>query len=353
MNSTPRDPIRVGIVGLGRSGHDIHCHTLDRTDRFDVVAVADTDTDRAAEVARRRGIRWHDGIDSLLRDDAVELVVVASPNRFHADHAIAALLSGRHVVCEKPFGLSVAEVDAMIAARGDRVLAPFQNRRFEQAFRQVKHVVGSGLLGQVIHVRTSWHGYGRRWDWQTLRAEAGGQLNNNLPHPIDQMLSLWEDAGWDGSPEPEVWSDLRRVLALGDAEDHVRLALRVPGRPELPTLDIEFTSASPIAQENWHVMASCGGLSATPTRVRWKWTDPATWPPRTLDERSTPDRSYNRDDVPWREETLECTQTIVDAQLALYAEIHSAIRTGAPLTVTPEIARRRIRVIELARRNAP
>ncbi|MFM7320437.1 MAG: Gfo/Idh/MocA family oxidoreductase [Armatimonadota bacterium] len=353
MSDSPELPIRVGIVGLGRSGHDIHCHTLDRAEGFEVVAVADTDTNRAAEVGSSRGIRWHDGIDALLRDDAVELVVVATPNRFHAEHAIRALRSGHHVVCEKPFGITVEEVDAMIAARGDRVLAPFQNRRYEQAYLKVKEVVGSGVLGRVVHVRTCWHGHGRRWDWQTLRSEAGGQLNNNLPHAIDQMLSLWEDAGWDGTPEPEVWSDLRRILALGDAEDHVRLTLRVPGRPELPTIDIEFTAAAPMAQETWNVMASCGGLSATPARVRWKWTDPTTWPARTLDKRSTPDRSYNRDIVEWHEESLECTQTIVDAQLALYAEIRSAIRTGAPLTVTPEIVRRRIRVMELARRNAP
>jgi scyllo-inositol 2-dehydrogenase (NADP+) len=345
-------PIRVGIVGLGRSGYGIHCETLKLAPGWTVTAVADTNHSRAQAVAAEFQIPWFPDIETMLASADIDLAVVASPNRFHAPHTIAALQSGRHVVCEKPFGLTTAEVDSMLAARGDRILAPFQNRRYEQAIRTIRDVVASQVLGPLVHIRTSWHGYGRRWDWQTLSQCAGGQLNNNLSHPIDQMLAIWEDLGWDGTPEPEVWSDLRRILSIGDAEDHVRLTLRVPGRPELPTVDIEFTSASPYAQEQYHVMAKWGGLTATPSKVRWKWIDPTVLPSREATTVSTPDRSYNREDLVWNEETVDCTETILDAQLRYYADLRATLTVGAPLTVTPEVVRRRIRILELARENA-
>lgn len=351
MNET-LSPIRVGIVGLGRSGYGIHCATLRNLPGWKIAAVADIDSNRALSVADELGATGFLSIDALLDDPTVELVVVASPNAFHCAHTVQALHNGRHVVCEKPFGLTTHEVDSMMEARGDRILAPFQNRRYEQAFQTLLEVVASNKLGPLVHVRSSWHGYGRRWDWQTLKACAGGQLNNNLSHPVDQILALWESLGWDGTPEPEVWSDMRRILALGDAEDHVRLTLRVPGRSDLPTADIEFTAASPFPQENWHVMATWGGLSATPSRVRWKWIDPTHLTPREATDAPTPDRSYNREDLVWNEEVRECPETIMDAQRRYYNELFATVREGAPLAIPPEIARRRIRVLEIARENA-
>ncbi len=115
------EPVRVGIVGLGRSGWGIHRNAFERNpDSYRVVAVADPDTARAAETAAAAaasGCAAYPTIEALLTDPNVEMVVVASPNVHHAPHVIAALNAGRHVVCEKPFGLSVADVDAMIAAR--------------------------------------------------------------------------------------------------------------------------------------------------------------------------------------------------------------------------------------------
>ncbi len=350
--NTEQTPIRVGIVGLGRSGHGIHCATLKTCPGWKIVAVADIDTARAADVAAELEAVACASIDTLLTLDKVDLVVVAAPNALHASYSIQALQTGKHVVCEKPFGLTVDDVDNMIAARGGKILAPFQNRRYEQAIRTIRGVVRSGVLGPLVHVRTSWHGYGRRWDWQTLTECAGGQLNNNLSHPIDQMLALWEDLGWDGTPEPEVWSSMRNVLSLGDAEDHVRLTLRVPGRPDFPTVDIEFTAASPYPQEQYHIMAKWGGLTATPANVRWKWIDPGTLPPRTATKEPTPDRSYNREDLAWHEDTVDCTESILDAQRQYYADLRRTIVDGAPLSITPEVIRRRIRILELARENA-
>src|SRR5262249_46726150 len=111
------EPVRVGIAGQGRSGWGIHARTLQTMpEHFRVGAVADPLAARQEEARRTLGCRAYGDLDGLLGDDAVEVVVVSVPNRLHAAYSQAALAAGRHVVCEKPFALSVADADATIAA---------------------------------------------------------------------------------------------------------------------------------------------------------------------------------------------------------------------------------------------
>lgn len=355
------EPIRVGVVGLGRSGWGIHLKSYERmADKFRPVAVADPDTERATETAAALvGCAAYSDIETLLTDPNVEMVVVASPNRYHAAHALAALNAGKHVLCEKPFGLSVADVDALLAARDAAAqragrpvfLAPFQNRRYERSFEKVREILASGRLGRIVHIRMAYHGFGRRWDWQTLRSFGGGQLNNNCPHPLDQAMEFFTDFGVPSADAIEVWADLRNVLSSGDAEDHVRLTLRAPDHADAPTLDIEFTAACAFPQDQWLVMGTAGGLRGTGKQIHCKWVDWSALPPRPVEEKSTPDRSYNRETLPWQEETIEITDSFGEAQDRFYHDLFGALRGSAPLVVTPEAVRNRIALIEKARRN--
>ena len=359
LSKSPSEPVRVGIVGLGRSGWGIHLKTFERRPgTFRAVAVADTDSVRANETAAAAsGCDAYPGIEALLADPNVELVVVASPNKYHARHVIAALNAGKHVVCEKPFGLTVADVDAMISARDAAMaregrpvlLAPFQNRRFEQSFEKVREVIGSGKLGRIVHIRMAYHSFGRRWDWQTLKRFGGGQLNNNCPHAVDQALEFLADFGVTSSNEIDVLADLRNALSSGDAEDHVRLTLRAPRHPDAPVIDIEFTAACAYPQDQWLVMGTSGGLRGTGKQLHYKWVDWSTLPPRPVDEKSTPDRSYNRETLPWQEETVELGDDFASGPDRFYDGLFAALRRGEPLLITPEIIRHRIAVLEKAR----
>jgi predicted dehydrogenase len=167
--------IKVGIAGLGRSGWGIHAYTLKNlTDHYHIAAVADVDGSRTEEAKAAHGCRTYNNVAELVNDADVDLIVVATPNRFHAEHALQALEAGKHVVCEKPFGFTVADVDAMIAAseKSGVVLQPFQQRRYEPDFQKVKEICASGVLGKITFIRIAWHGFKRRWDWQTSRALA-------------------------------------------------------------------------------------------------------------------------------------------------------------------------------------
>ncbi len=127
---------------------------------------------RRAEAEQTFGCRSFTDFDTLIKEGGQDLLVIASPNLFHVPHAIEAMRLGQDVVCEKPMALSVAEADTAMATAVEtgRVLAPFQNRRYEPHFLKVLEVIESGVLGRIVQIRMAWHGFSRRWDWQTLQA---------------------------------------------------------------------------------------------------------------------------------------------------------------------------------------
>src|SRR5689334_12090993 len=125
--------VEVGIVGLGRSGWDIHARTLKAlSPQYRVAAVTDDDAGRCREAAQELGCRAHRHLASLLDDPDVELVVVATPSHVHAVQVIEGLGRGKHVVCEKPMALSAADADRMIDASrcAGRLLTVFHNMRY-------------------------------------------------------------------------------------------------------------------------------------------------------------------------------------------------------------------------------
>ena len=336
-------PVRVGVAGQGRSGWGIHVKTMQALpDQFRVVAVMDDLAARRKEAQAALGCRAYATFDDLVRDDEVEVVVVSTFNKHHSEHAIAALEAGKHVVGEKPFALTVADADRMIAAaqRAGRHLIPFQNRRYEPHFRKVLDIVHSGLLGEILLVRLAWHSFGRRWDWQTLLAYGGGSLANNGPHMLDQAVHFL------GEGELEVFVDMRNGLSSGDAEDHCKLTVQARTGP---TVDMELTSCAAFAQDRWLVMGTSGGLRGTTDELHWRWVDWRTMPPRPVDPRPTPDRSYNRESLTWQEDSWATDRRGDADNHAFYRDLYATLRAGQPPAITPESARRYVAILERAR----
>jgi len=341
------DRIQVGIAGLGRSGWSIHARMLSELQAYyDVVAVTDSDPARREEAHERFGCRMYETYEEMLSDDGVELVVVALPSFLHADASIAALEAGKHVVCEKPMATSLADADRMIAAvrQADHLLSVFQNRRYDPDFLKVREIIDSGVLGRIVQINMSGCGFSRRWDWQTLKKYGGGSLNNTAVHYLDQAMQLF------GNRQPEVFCHMERALTLGDAEDHVKVILHGEGAP---LIDVEISSACAYPPETWRVSGTQGGLAGSTNNLRWKWFDPATLPPRSVDTRPTPDRSYNRETYEWQEDSWDRADYTGPGQNGYYLDIFETIRHGKPLSVTPQSVRRVMWVLEECHRQAP
>ncbi|MGE4565065.1 MAG: Gfo/Idh/MocA family protein [Victivallaceae bacterium] len=340
--------IKVGIVGFGRSGCCIHADAIAKMrDRFEVVAICDPLPDRRNH-PEFPAARPYGDIDALLTDPEVELVVVAPPNYLHAQYAIRSLEAGKHVLCEKPFGFTTLDVDAMIAAaeRANKILQPFQQRRYEEDFQKVLEVCRSGVLGRITFIRHSLCGFGRRWDWQTTRQFGGGQLYNNLPHHLDHAIALFGDA------EPEVWCRFDNALSSGDAEDQVRMLL---SGPDAPLIEIEFLATAALPVDRWFVCGTAGTLKGSLTEIEWKYVDWTKMPPRPLDIRPTEGRTYNREDLEWQTGSWKAA-VVADAGAGavpaskpvekLYNGLYRSIREGKPQEITPREIRRRVAVMQ-------
>lgn len=123
----------------------------------------------------------------------------------------------------------------------------FNNRRYEPDFRQVKSVIASGGLGEILSVQLSEHRFVRRLDWQA-RSGCGGALRNTAWHLLDQALQL---AG-DRLASPRVTAKLARALGLGDGEDYARVVLTGPAAP---LVSVEVSDVCPYPQPEWLIMA--------------------------------------------------------------------------------------------------
>jgi predicted dehydrogenase len=316
-------------------------------DRYTIVAVADHSPQRLQEATAACGCRAYETLEKLLADQDVELVVVATPNHLHPEHTIAALRRGKHVVCEKPFALNTADADRAIGAAHEARLfvAPFYNRRYESHLKQVMKVIDSGLLGEVLQVRITWHGFGRRWDWQTLKEFGGGSLHNNGSHLLDHALQLFGDG------DPQVWADIRRTsLTCGDADDHLKIILHEVGRP---TIDCELTSAAAYPQDRWHVMGTSGGLHGSSESLEWKWVDWSAMPPRTAERTPPSGRAYYSEKLTWQSDSWSAPTDAPPVAVQFYADLYESIRQGKPLVITPASVRRLIRVIETCQKLCP
>ncbi len=143
------DPVRIGVIGAGRIGTS-HATLLRReVPGARLVAVADAFPVAAARLAEALGVRAHATPADLLADDGIEAVVIAASSVAHAELITAAAEAGKAVFCEKPAGMTLAEIDGGIAATRAAGVA-FQvgfNRRFAPEFAQARTLVDSGAIG--------------------------------------------------------------------------------------------------------------------------------------------------------------------------------------------------------------
>ena len=348
MNQVSDSIVPVAIAGLGRAGWSIHANTIEPLpDKYKIVAACDPDAERQRQMRERFSCRAYSEFAAMLKDDQIELVVVAVPSHLHADYSIQAMKAGKHVLVEKPMADSLGEADRMIevAHETGQLLSVNQNYRNAPSFLKVREVIESGKLGRIILIRMAWHGFSRRWDWQTLKEFGGGQLNNAGSHAVDRALLLLGDA------EPEVFCHMERTpLYAGDAESHVKIILRTDHGP---MVDIELTSACAYPQAEWLVMGAQGGLTGSAQELRWKYLDPELLPPRPLSRQPTPDRSYNSEELPWQEEVCDLSADRNWGYEKVYLDLYATLRQGQPLAITPESVRRQIAILEKCRKLSP
>jgi len=212
--------IRVGLIGYGYAARTFHAPLLASVPGMALTLVASSD---AAKVhADLPGVTVAADPVAVATSDAIDLVVIASPNASHAPLATAALRAARHVVVDKPFTLDTAEARDLIglATARDRLLSVFHNRRWDSDWLTVNRAIRDGVVGRPVHLASHIDRFrpAVRARWREDGSPGSGIWYDLGPHLVDQAILLF------GLPERVQASMARqREGALADDWAHVVL----------------------------------------------------------------------------------------------------------------------------------
>ena len=188
---------QAGVIGCGAiSGN--HFHAIGKLDSVRVAAVCDIDPGRLAAAADEQRARPYADWRALIADPDIDTVHICTPHYLHREMAVAALRAGKHVLCEKPMGVSAAEAECMAAASeetGKTLTVCFQNR-YNPASQRIRALIDGGSLGvfQGGSAFVAWNraepyyaDSGWRGKWAT---EGGSVLINQAIHTLDLLRWL-------------------------------------------------------------------------------------------------------------------------------------------------------------------
>ena len=186
-----RAPVGLGIAGLGMAGA-VMVRAAAAHPGIALRAAADPHEAPRAAFARDFNASAYDDIRTLCADPAVEIVYIATPHQFHAEHAALAAQHGKHVILEKPMALTLADCDAIISAveRHGVHLVVGHTHAFDPAVRAMARIVASGELG-ALGMIAAWNYtnflYRPRRPEELDTARGGGIMFNQVPHQIDMV----------------------------------------------------------------------------------------------------------------------------------------------------------------------
>src|SRR5450759_2130868 len=198
--STLADPVRIGLIGTGEIAHLSHIPALSAIPELQLVAVADVNVDRAQQLGQQFGCRVYSDYRQLLDDEAVQAVIIATPNHLHGEMCISAAERGHAIFCEKPLAHNLVSAQEIVQACKDAgvILQVGFNQRFWSAVQMAKDMIDSGVIGTPHTFRSvyseAWNVYPGTSTYRYHLEQSGGASINDLTvHRIDQARFLMGD----------------------------------------------------------------------------------------------------------------------------------------------------------------
>ena len=327
--------IKTGLAAFGLSGRIFHAPFLHLHEGFELSAVVE----RTKNVAQTLypGIKTVRSFEALL-DEAIDLVIINTPDPTHYDFCRMALEAGKHVVVEKPFVFSSEQARELIALaqRRQRLLTVYQNRRFDGDFLTVQDIVRNGYLGRVVEFQSAFQRYRPQLSPIAWKEQSQGHVGityNLCSHLSDQALVLF------GKPDG-VWARMDRQRASSQIDDycdmrliypHLQVSLRAgmlirePG----PRFAVHGTAGSYVKYglDPQEGILRAGGH---PSRTVWSQESEAEWGILHTDAGRNP------------------YPTVPGNYLSYYDDLYQALCEGRTPYVTPEEMITDVRMLEAA-----
>ncbi len=220
------ETLRVGVIGCGAMGQ-AHLRVWQNVTGARVVAVCDTDAQRAQETAALLGATPFTTPQAMAESGLIDAVDVCTPSGLHAEQGLVCAAQGKHILIEKPIDLNIQRVDRLIAeceARGLVLACMLQQRTFPIGL-QVKEAIEAGKLGRLLSCSAAikwWRSpeYYSSSAWRGTWAMDGGVLANQGIHTLDMLCWLV-----GGVAEVE-YAHLESANHAIEAEDNALAVLR-------------------------------------------------------------------------------------------------------------------------------
>lgn len=189
--------IGIGIIGTGSIARH-HLKSVQELSNCEIIAMASSSKKRAAKAEKEFGIKIYDSYQKLLKNDAVDAVIICTYSGNHLAPALAAAKRGKHILVEKPIEITIKRANKIIAACkkvGVKLSVIFQNR-FSPDYIKLKKAVREGQLGKLIlgNAYIKWSrdaNYYQSSNWKgTIKGDGGAALINQGIHTIDLLIDI-------------------------------------------------------------------------------------------------------------------------------------------------------------------
>lgn len=185
--------IRWGLIGAGWIATKAITPAIHAADNAIIQAVASRDAARSKAL---EPITIHQSYEDLISDPDIDAVYISLPNHLHSQWSIAALQAGKHVLCEKPFAMNVAEVELMVKAakENDRLLVEAVWSRWHPRMARLVELVKAGNIGEIISIDSSFTFPGSiDGNYRATKEMGGGALFDVGVYPLHAMAALVGD----------------------------------------------------------------------------------------------------------------------------------------------------------------
>ncbi|NIM20321.1 MAG: Gfo/Idh/MocA family oxidoreductase [Candidatus Latescibacteria bacterium] len=260
--------VRVAVIGGGHVAQIAHFPAYQNNPNAKLVALVDEDPMKGERLKEQFGFeRFYEDATEMLEKEDIDAVDICTPNYLHAPMAVAALRSGRHVLCEKPLARTTAEAERMVrtAEECDRILMVALNNRFREDVKILRTLVKRKELGAVQYVKAGWLRKSKEWGeriWLTEKGKAGGGVLLDLGIPLLDLACWIADL-----------KDATRVNCStfgseekGDVEESACAMINFAGGACL-TLEVSWNFREPKDISYIQILGSHGGANVHPLRI--------------------------------------------------------------------------------------
>jgi predicted dehydrogenase len=217
--------LKAGIIGLGKMGLS-HAAIVAPHKDVDLVAVCDTSSLVLEGIKKFTGIKVYDDYRKMIDSEILDFVIIATPTKFHFPMVKYALEKGIHTFCEKPFSLTIKEGEEMVslAEKSNLVNQVGYHNHFIGTFRELKRLIKSGILGDLVHFTGEAYGpvviKPKGGTWRSDPGEGGGCLFDYASHVINLIQEII------GRPVSADGAQLKKIYSR-DVEDAVYSVLKL------------------------------------------------------------------------------------------------------------------------------